>query len=568
MALIRTPHAAIIVWNYDDRLSAKGVTAKTFDWVNEVIISTVSLVSISTNKTKSSPAGTFNFALAPTRNWVSVLTPGSWCAIMMSNEPLVEASFKKANAKQVKMLGRIETVRVNVTVGDDGARSTSYVVSGQDWGSIFNNAIYVDSLIQDKSDSPRTVANALYQQLIANCFSANGDLLYCAVPTNLNTFLSIIGNRVNLPGAPEIPLDRLAKATHDMSLPSEVSTFFQFTDGAGKKTTRTQFTELLKLIWGPLESEDVYNNNDPNQTGTATLNPFDMVGQHSLWSILQENSNYAINEMFSEMSWPLEDNGPVLLLYNRIKPFSYTKVPASDKVDTNMRSMFQLIASHKLDDEAVISANAGTNWADKYNFVEIKPDINELGVLGTLLKMKCQAYQGVGNSSDVFDREGFRPIMFSIKQLPFSVKNPTTDPIQASKLEQWVHLAKEWYFDSHKLLNGQVVLQGSSEYIPVGDNIMFDAELIGVTHNYNSASVGKEKIFVLGHVESVQNSFTVDTDGTRSFHTTIQFVRGIIVDKNKGLIGEGTIDTLARDLMGSDSYNSRTTYTTQSDPKE
>jgi hypothetical protein len=565
MALIRTPHAAIIVFNYNDRLSTKGVT-KTFDEVNEVIISTVSLVSISTNKTKSTPVGTFNFALAPTRNWVSVLTPGSWCVIMMSNELLVKDSFTKANAKQVKMFGRIETVRVNVAVDDEGARSTTYVVSGQDWGSIFNNMVYVDPIIQDPSDKGRVAACALYQQFVNNIFDSNGDPLYLNVPKNLNTILSIIGHPVKLPET-----DRLAKATHDVSMPSKLSTFFKFIDGFDEVSPSTKFTELLTLVWGPLlKKEDDYDNKDPEQTGICVLDPFAMVGQHSLWSILQENSNYALNEMYSEMYWPDDKGGPQLLLYNRIKPFSYTKDPASpDKIDVNMRSKFQLIASHKLDDEAIINANAGTNWTDKFNFIEIKPDVNELQVLGVLLKAKSQAYQGDNASSDVFNREGFRPISFSIKQLPFNTKT-ITDPIQASKLEQWVHLMKEWYFDCHKLLNGHVVLQGSSEYIPVGDNIMFDAELIGVTHNYNSASIGKEKIFVLGHVESVQNNFTVNSDGTRSFQTTIQFVRGILVDKSKNLIGEGTIDTLASTLQDTDSNNSRTVYeaVSSNDPKK
>ena len=554
MGLIRTPHAAVIVWNYDDRLSVSGINS-SFDKVDEMIISTVSLMSISTNKTKADPVGTFNFTLAPTRNWVSVLTPGSWCAIMMSNEPLTEDSFNFANAKQVKMLGRIETVRVNVAVNDDGSRSTSYVVNGQDWGSIFNNIVYVDPIVQDPSDQTKSQSNALYQQFSANIFSDNGDPLAVSVPKNLNTILSIIGGPIKLPET-----DRLAKATHDVSLPSEVSNYFQFIDGFDATTHSTKFTELLTLVWGPLKNEDDYDNSTPELTGIGWMDPFTMVGQHSLWSILQENSNYALNEMFPEMFWPDDERGPQLLLYNRIKPFSYTDQPASpDKIDTSMRSKFQLVASHKLDDEAIINVNAGTNWRDKFNFVEIKPDINELSVLGVVLKAKSQAYQGNPSNSDVFDREGFRPIMFSIKQLPFNTSG-VTDPIQADKLEKWVNLVKEWFFDSHKLLNGHIVMHGSSEYIPVGDNIMFDAGLIGLTPNYNSASVGKTGIFVLGHVESVQNNFSVNADGTRSFQTTVQFVRGIIVDEHKSLIGEGTIDTLASTLTATDSTNSKTVY--------
>lgn len=554
MALIRTPHAAVVVWNYDDRLSVKGVTS-SFDKIDEMIISTVSLISISTNKSKGDPVGTFNFTLAPTRNWVSVLTPGSWCAIMMSNEPLTQQSFTAASARQIKMLGRIDTVRVEVAVAEDATRSTHYVVSGQDWGSIFNNIIYVDPIVQDPSDQAKSQANAIYQQVSANIFSDNGDPLALSVPKNLNTILSIIGTPIKLPET-----DRLAKATHDVSLPSEVSNFFQFTNGLDVTSTSTKFTELIKLIWGPLSSEDTYDDSNPEQTGIGWLDPFSMVGQHSLWSVLQENSNYALNEMFPEMFWPSDTLGPVLLLYNRIKPFSYTDNPASpDKIDTSMRSKFQLVASHKLDDEAIVNVNAGTNWRDKFNFVEIKPDINELSVLGVVLKAKSQAYQGDPSNSDVFNREGFRPIMFSIKQLPFNTSG-VTDPIQADKLEKWVNLVKEWYFDCHKLLNGRIVMHGSTEYIPVGDNVMFSAGLVGLTPNYNSGAVGKTDIFILGHVESVANNFSVNADGTRSFQTTIQFVRGIIVDEHKNLIGEGTIDTLASTLAETDSENSRTVY--------
>lgn len=553
MALIRTPHAAVIVWNYDDRLSVGGAT--DIHKVNEMIISTVSLISITTNKSKGSPVGTFSIALAPTRNWVSVITPGSWCAILMSNESLDKNSFQKAKDNQVKMLGRIDTVRVDVSVNEEGARQTRYIVSGEDWGSIFNNVVYVDPIIQDPSDPTKSMGNAVYQQFSSNIFSGNGDPLAVSVPKNLQTILSIMGEPVKLPET-----DRLAKATHNISLPNAVSNFFQFRNGLNVTSTSAKFMELIKLVWGPLKEEDVYDNSTPEQTGIGWMDPFSMVGQHSLWSILQDNSNYALNEMYPEMYWPGLGIGPVLILYNRIKPFSYTKNPASpDKIDTSMRSMFQLVASHKLEDESIINVNAGTNWRDKYNFVEIKPALSELSVLGGLLKDKSQAYQGDPTNSDVFDREGFRPIMFSIKQLPFNTKG-ITDPIQTSKLEEWVNLVKEWYFDSHKLLNGRIVMHGSSEYIPVGDNIMFDAGLINITPNHNSGSVKKSNIFVLGHVESVQNNFSVGHDGTRSFQTTIQFVRGIFVDEDKNLIGEGTIDTLASALAKTASVNSRTVY--------
>src|SRR5574343_1830455 len=127
---IVTPHAAVLVWNYTDRIGTEGMSnnqqssgVKLQHEVEEKIISTLSCVSIQTNKTKSQPNGTFQLTLAPFRNWVSTITPGSWCAILMSNEPITEKDLKKANPKLLKMIGRVETVRCETKVGDDGARN-------------------------------------------------------------------------------------------------------------------------------------------------------------------------------------------------------------------------------------------------------------------------------------------------------------------------------------------------------------------------------------------------------------------------------------------------------------
>src|SRR5581483_815665 len=123
---ITTPHAAVIVWNYDDRLGVDPTDNSTLNTVNERILSTVSCVGIHTNKTKGSPAVTFEVHLAPTRDWVSEITAGSWCTILMSNSPITQAQLKNADPNFVKMIGKVESVRAEVTVDDEGARHTRY----------------------------------------------------------------------------------------------------------------------------------------------------------------------------------------------------------------------------------------------------------------------------------------------------------------------------------------------------------------------------------------------------------------------------------------------------------
>jgi hypothetical protein len=61
---LTNPHAAVIVWNYADRINASG--GQNVDEIEQVLITSASLMSVSTSKRKSSPAGSFEFRLAGT----------------------------------------------------------------------------------------------------------------------------------------------------------------------------------------------------------------------------------------------------------------------------------------------------------------------------------------------------------------------------------------------------------------------------------------------------------------------------------------------------------------------
>lgn len=559
---IKTPHAAVKIWNYIDRINDSGAIASQANKVKEEIVSTVSLTSIQTSKSKGDPVGSFNFMLAPTRNWVSVITPGSWCVILMSNEPITKTSLQSADQTQVKMFGRIDTVRCEVSVGDDGARQTRYMVAGTDWGSMFNNTFYIDPLISAPGDDTGAQGSALFVQTTKHLLSKNNTPATFDIAGNLQTLLSIFGSPLDVPDT-----DRLAKVTHTLAIPREALKFFGFINAEGRTSQSTDLSKIIKLQTGALRSSEGKYSTDVDD-GRGIFDPLSMVGQHSLWSVLMDNCNYALNEMYPEFRW-LGKNKPQLTLYSRIKPFSFQDQPV-DNVNLNMRSRFKNVVTHRLDDNTITSVNAGTNWKDKFNFVEIKPMFSEFKIHDVALKFKSQAYQkepegaphAGSPSSYIFDREGFRPLIYSVKQLPFKEGVTTADGFDVILFNQWVNLLQEWFFDSHRLLNGRILMTGSSEYIPVGDNIMFDAELVGVSHNYNNDSIKNNKCFVLGHVESVQHSFSVNSEGARSFQTIIQFVRGVIVNESKALIGSGCIDRLSTSLQKSDSLNSITTVST------
>jgi len=62
-------------------------------------------------------------------------------------------------------------------------------------------------------------------------------------------------------------------------------------------------------------------------------------------------------------------------------------------------------------------------------------------------------------------------------------------------------------------------MTGTTEYIPVGDNIKFEANLINPNTNINSASNStKINRYILAHVENITHSFSVTPDGARTYH--------------------------------------------------
>ena len=549
---INTPHAAVIIWNYKDRIGMpvggnfdSGV--KDIDGIeaeNEAhpyIISTLSCVSIQTSKSKNSPDGQFNLVLAPYKNWVSTISAGSWCAILMSNEPITESDLKKANPKMIKMLGRIESVRCDTKVDANGARQTLYYVSGVDWANIFNSLLYVDNLIAGPSE-PLTQGNTVAIALRNMLFGKDNTPQSFAVKKNLENILSIMGKSLPFSKV-ENDIGRLANAVYEFELPSALLNYFNFKDISGKTiNSNKSLNRMLTLKTGRLKAQNDY---DGYVESLGFIDPFTLQGTHSLWQILLENSNNAVNEMFTEFNWiddKGKDNGLQLCLYNRIRPFCYKGFGQKGLKLGDIQSYFQLVKYHDIDPVTVISVNVGTNWRDKFNFIEIKPQFQEFQVVANWFKQKSQVCD-----KNSFNREGFRALILDTKQFPSNGDGGLAKDagIAWNKLEVWARTMREWYFNTHRMLNGTLTMTGSTEYIAVGNNVRFPIDLINPTTNIKKDTIkGSKQHYVLAHIESVNHSFSVQPSGARNYITTIQFVRGIIVDGSNVLVEEGVLDQM------------------------
>lgn len=555
---ITNPQGMAIVWNYKDRITSAGAFAPND--VEQVIISTASLKSISTKKYKNKPDGTFELRLAPTFNWVARLTPGSWCAILMTKDetflPTSPNLVPPATRETLKMFGRIHSVRSVVTVDNNGTRKTEYVVSGQDWGSIFNTHLYIDPIARNNNlDTAAAVGHAarLYlEQLVLSWRDSKTDKL--PTPTDVvKGIIALWGNPIpdieSAFGGGATSPNILITSQAQFTLPAPILTYLKQPLNPENPKVLPKFAHLINVEDGVLTGKDKYETVDDEAFGFPNPNSF--YGMNTFWQLLTANSNPAISELVTDFRWSGEGlaSTPSFTLYRRIKPFITQPIPklaldyapisakelnpnpfAADKDVGKLISKFQDIRHVDIALEDVINIHAGTNWRDNINFVEIRPQ-PQLNQTNHELKVKLSAQT---TDLKAIERDGFKPLIQKVDYIPYDSSDPA--PLAATK---WKYLMREWYFNTHNMLNGACTIIGQNEYIGVGDNIRIPIRVLGDSFinsgqlaSLGSLLTGGPSVFLLAHVESVSNSFSVSEEGARSFKTTIEFSRGIVVSDN------------------------------------
>ena len=576
---IKTPHAMVLVWNYRDRVStwnaglsgddtSSGLSRNDVNSIEPVIISTVSLKSISTSKVKGEPNGDFEITLAPTKNWVSTISPGSWCCILLSQEKITEEDIKRADPKKLKMLGKITSVRVNRQKNQDsGATITSYTVLGEDWGHIFNNNVYLDPLALSANSQTPSGAIKIFQEQYAESISKNG-----LPPTNdiISVLVGLWGQSINefLDEATQDNLKIVVATNKEYIIPKELSRWLQINNNeiglSGIVESHKQFGVLKK------EGDNITYDSDTVES-VSLMTPQDLVGVNSLWQLFNHYCNPVLNEVLCDLDF--EDDKPRLRLWKRVRPFLVSR-ENEDRIknDDYLNSIspeFTDIPKTVIPIDEVISFDAGTNWRDKYNFIEVRLDsaFRSTG-LDNQIKLDSQIFD-----AESFQREGFRPMFATSRNIvPMDIAGGNSQ--EPLLLTRWKYLLKEWYFDTHRMLNGTISLIGQNKHIPIGSNIMIDARSFTDTRNANLAHAVGAVSHLLMHVESVSHSFSVDEDGRRHYMTNISFVRGIFTDKNgevvslindsldKGIDVDGRLDMDTRTLNPQDDKNEKTTFGT------
>lgn len=523
------PQAVVLVYNYLDRQGDYNLKVNRRDSIERVHLVS-DLIEVQTSKSKSQPAGTFAIRLAPTYNWVTKLTPGSWLSIHMTpNYSGNYLDLENYDSKHLKMIGRIDTVQMQISVNQEtGARETSYVVSGRDWGQVFDSTLYIDPAAAISGDSPLSqILRAGFDKKIVQ----ENDL-QLSTTNLLKFFIDIWGIQGNFPkfketyrpqteGTP-LNVDKLIPEAK-FYLPKELVSAMSLQKSKGSRSNT--IANNINLQVGKLIGIDKYDGIGGETGGFPDLGS--VLGGNSLWQIFNAHCGGVVNELVTDFRW--DQNSLALTLYKRVKPFllemnSETNKGQGKKISS---SFFYLQKTH-INSDLIINLQAGTNWRDKVNFLEILPGITTtIPGFGNIQPMVKASGSSEGDTVS-FGRDGFKPLLFTSKAIPFEGGTPVS-PL-GEKMAEWIPVVKQWYFNTHKMLNGTVVISNQEDYISVGSNISIDGDLFSQSYHVAGDTSRGKNIKLLAHVENVTNSFTVGNDGARNFTTTVSFVRGVYTD--------------------------------------
>jgi hypothetical protein len=328
----KSPHALAIIWNFKYRMGSTSAESEdAFNNLMEIqkkLILTKSIVEIQTEKSKIKGEGAFSIVLAPTKNWCSELTLGSWICIMMTpSEKITRADLDKANPKLVKFIGVVESVTCNVSVGDNGQKRTLYKIMGSDWSMGFRDIVYMDPGWKTYT----TEQNQMSQALFLKTKKLNGGLSMADYTTKRNLML-VNSIWLNTPIFDDKDAktseedknrdDALQRVIRNNILPSMVNTFSvpkEVLEFMGYDISKDEgpFFELAKYIkynTGKIDSTGEYDNQIGWPYSIIKLwNPEIIFGNYSVWQMLQSVNAEHIEEMFNDLIFyrsPKENNTP------------------------------------------------------------------------------------------------------------------------------------------------------------------------------------------------------------------------------------------------------------------
>lgn len=321
------------------RKSRKSITANATQGARSKIIVTNDCNSLSINLSKESHTKVMQMSLLQGEiNYLIEVLPGDWIMTWTFND---ETKFKEVlgkvkNGEQandfadgLKFVGRVNSIRKNMSLGTDGTKSSVYNVDAYSFRELDAQFFYDTALAENLLKNTNSLAWLARIGIdIKNVFEAkdgvvtkdNAHLLVSALLKILigsgikSESVDVINNSTGIKSSAGSTTE---EAPFAYIVPGEIAKLLGKTQSdASKKSKIVSFADLLELYTGVQSYENTDSNsytifNPKTQSvdgierfsGKANLGSFQPVfigfANRPVWSVLQQFTNPVVNELFT-----------------------------------------------------------------------------------------------------------------------------------------------------------------------------------------------------------------------------------------------------------------------------
>jgi len=481
------------------------------------------ILSCSVTKTKERASGSWEMTLAPRKNYHALLHPGDHVLIWMNRSP--NRTGDNSVKSGFKTWGVVTSVRVQRQTAANGAKTTRYVISGEDFGKFFETDIYFNPVM---AENLKDQFATLYPTLdaLVDFHSTPGENAHKL----LNAFMGTL-NRDRL-----TPIADATTPNKVFLMPGAITSFFK-----GNASTSGSINGFLQRHIGRATYVDGSTTPELSDLPGLQFIQVDTGNKFTTWSILKTYSNPTMNEMFVELR--PDAAGDTLQPTIVIRQIPYTSTKAASELKGVPVTTFTSIPRFQVPESFIISEDIGRSDEMRCNYLQLFGNgIAQSGGADNIVFQTLMGNFAVDNLSVA--RHGVNAMLPQTSadirwsgQLGAALEQGVTgdDPKALQKyfrfsgigpasahandisyVPEWTQIQADWWLRAHLLETGTFHMHGIEEPIGIGDNL----EIVRDDGSHE-----------LHHIQTYTHSYSVSPEGLKTFRTTVATVRGQTVDE-------------------------------------
>jgi hypothetical protein len=471
-------------------------------------------VNITITDNKENPSKTLSIQLVSTDvNYSAAIHPGDYVFVNILDS---EEKSRKIHAKVInrspingfddgfKGYFKVRTVTRSFFIDGNGNKSYRYQVGAMAFSELSSTIMYNPAL---QSAYNKKGSQGVFMTLVGEFFNDITRNKYCEDLIKL--YIKILLGQSQK--AKDISIQNYGTTHH--KLPELVTTLL----GYKGSVYVNEVYNVVTGIWQPLarannpkegfnpnfkvDSVNVKGWTAGDKVTGVTFKPYENFNNRNVWSILNDNCNSVMNELYTVFRVNKEGSVvPTIIL--RQKPFNKKRTFENINQSLNV-TLFKDLPRWKVDLGMILNFNFTTNEALRFNFVQ---------TFAETPSFSDDVQIGLGNfTEDVEDiqRHGLKPYI-SRSRFGYQDEKGQADPYLSV---QWNAIIADMVMNAHLKENGTMTCVGIEEPIATGDNLEFDGNLY--------------------HIESVTHNWSINAFGLRSFTTVLGLSHGISLNETK-----------------------------------